>query len=112
MAKVTEDERGCWRPNLVLTNSGYATTNGGKFDHRSVYEMFIGPIPRDFHGKKLPLDHSCRNRWCWNPRHLRPVTRSQNNLLAAITAGGKRQMAYGQLRRARFLHDMVGRDLP
>ncbi|MFJ2662519.1 HNH endonuclease signature motif containing protein [Arthrobacter koreensis] len=43
--------------------------------HRVAYELFSGPIPNG-----LVLDHLCRNRGCFNPNHLEPVTRAVNNL--------------------------------
>jgi hypothetical protein len=46
--------------------------------HNVAYEVFIGPIPE---GKEL--DHICRNRWCWNPDHLEPVTHKQNMMRGA-----------------------------
>ena len=41
--------------------------------HRLAYSLLVGPIPED-----LDLDHLCRNRSCWNPEHLEPVTRAEN----------------------------------
>jgi hypothetical protein len=44
--------------------------------HRLMYRHFVGPIP-----KGLVVDHICENKDCVNPRHLKAVTLSQNNLL-------------------------------
>lgn len=43
--------------------------------HRFSYELLHGPTPAG-----MDLDHKCRNRWCCNPAHLEPVTRSENSL--------------------------------
>lgn len=65
----------CWvvEPNQP---SGYAvTTFRGKTQptHRLAYILWVGEIPED-----LQIDHLCRNRACWNPWHLEPVTRLVN----------------------------------
>jgi len=43
--------------------------------HRVMYENFVGEIP-----KGLVIDHLCRNTLCVNPKHLEPVTVSENYL--------------------------------
>lgn len=44
-----------------------------KLAHRTAYIERHGEVPEGFE-----LDHLCRNRACWNPDHLEPVTRSEN----------------------------------
>ncbi len=52
------------------------TSHRGKYAivHRLGYRLMVGPIPDG-----LTLDHLCRNRACWNPEHLDPVTLQINN---------------------------------
>lgn len=47
--------------------------NGSALVHRIAYELVHGPIPTG-----MDLDHLCRNRACFNPDHLEPVTRGEN----------------------------------
>lgn len=47
-----------------------------------------GPIPPG-----LALDHLCRNKLCVNPRHLEPVTYTENNRRALLARTEKRQRA-------------------
>lgn len=58
--------------------------NGSWVAHRVSYELCVGPVPDG-----LDLDHLCRNRYCVNPFHLEPVTRSEN--LKRGTVGRKKQ---------------------
>lgn len=44
--------------------------------HRIVYAIVYGPIP----GKKQ-VDHTCNNRLCCNPFHLKHVTHKRNQKL-------------------------------
>ena len=46
-----------------------------RYTHRVMYEEVKGPIPFN-----LQLDHLCRNRACFNPDHLEPVTIKENIL--------------------------------
>lgn len=58
------------------TSRGYGQARvGGKTIsvHRTAYEILVGPIPEG-----LQLDHLCRNRACYNPAHLEPVTGTEN----------------------------------
>lgn len=41
--------------------------------HRVAYEFLRGPIPPG-----LEIDHLCRNRACWRPEHLEPVSHLVN----------------------------------
>jgi len=41
--------------------------------HRLAYTLLVGNIPDG-----LQLDHLCRNRLCFNPKHLEPVTCAEN----------------------------------
>lgn len=78
------DENGCHIFNGPCNRGGYGTTgNGGKraFAHRRMYELKVGPIPPD----KFLL-HSCHNRKCVNPDHLRPGTH-QENMQDMVSAG-------------------------
>lgn len=43
------------------------------YAHRRSYELRVGPIPDG-----LVIDHLCSNRWCVEPRHLEPVTHTEN----------------------------------
>lgn len=58
---------------------GYLYTGPGRNQrqlvHRLAYLFLVGPIPD---GKVL--DHLCRNRACFNPDCLEPVTIGENNI--------------------------------
>lgn len=66
----------CWLFNGYIAKNGYGQAKvGGRvvLTHRAVYEVLVGPIPPG-----LQLDHLCRNRACYNPAHLEPVTQQEN----------------------------------
>lgn len=63
----------CWEwPGTVATNGyGLVRDSNRKLRrvHRVSYERLVGAIPAG-----LVIDHLCRNKKCFNPRHLEAVT--------------------------------------
>lgn len=60
------------------TSDGYGAVQLGRrreYVHRVVYETLRGPVPDG-----LELDHLCRQRACYRPDHLEPVTHRENVL--------------------------------
>jgi hypothetical protein len=75
-------ENGCWEyQGHIRKKDGYgaASQSNGDGTYRQVlahtlyYETFIGLVPD---GKIL--HHTCENRSCVNPKHLKPVTRPEH----------------------------------
>lgn len=69
-------DTGCWLYRGYLTRDGYAqirVDGVARGRHVVSYEMFVGPVPAG-----LELDHRCKRRACFNPRHLEPATRREN----------------------------------
>lgn len=68
---------GHWSLATKVNSEGYhvISIGGGEreYGHRTAYRLYVEEVP---HG--LDLDHLCRTRWCVNPAHLEPVTRSEN----------------------------------
>lgn len=70
----------CWLWTAHLTPDGYAETSIGSDNalaHRVFYAWLIAPLPK---GRKMVLDHLCRNRHCCNPCHLELVPSGLNIL--------------------------------
>lgn len=86
-ARLTEhaaaNPDGCWIWEGAVNRWGYGQTtvgNGTKRGrtcvvHRESYERLVGAIPEG-----LQVDHLCRNRRCYNPKHLEPVSIAENVL--------------------------------
>lgn len=67
----------------VLNDKGYGSIWDGRRTvaaHRYAHELFNGPIP---HG--TVIDHTCWNRACVNPEHLRAIPQRNN---ASYRSGG------------------------
>lgn len=78
----------CWNWTASKVGGGYAqfhtnNNSGGykqRYAHRVSWEAVHGPVPGG-----MFLDHTCHNRTCVNPDHMRLVTNKQNqeNLLGS-----------------------------
>lgn len=63
-----------WTGGTVRGGYGHAGYQGKtQVAHRVAYQMLVGPIEPG-----MVLDHTCHNRLCVNPDHLRQVTHKQN----------------------------------
>lgn len=79
----------CWVWGACKLKSGYGKFGIGDrsyLAHRVSYNIFKGKI-----GKKMVIDHACKNKSCVNPDHLREFTVKENttinsNSVAAINA--------------------------
>ena len=76
MRLVSIADTGCWEYSGAKNKNGYSQIRVGSRRptvQRAAYELFVGPIPQG-----MEVDHTCHNRGCVNPEHLRTVTRKQN----------------------------------
>lgn len=72
-----QDSPLCWDWLRSVDRYGYGRYSyQGKYvaAHRLSFTLLIGEIPKD-----RILDHTCFNKSCVNPNHLRPVTHQQNS---------------------------------
>ncbi len=73
-----DDVTGCWVWDAPLNDKGYGSIQANRkvtTVHLAFWRETVGPVPDG-----LELDHLCRNRACFNPAHLEPVTGRVNVL--------------------------------
>lgn len=73
---IINEETGCWDWQQHTNDKGYGQKRVGKrivSAHRHYFETYNGPIPDG-----LEIDHTCHNRACVNPDHLRLASRGNN----------------------------------
>lgn len=72
-----DTESGCWLWTGYVLPNGYGYTyrpgSAREYAHRLSYEDRFGPIDDG-----AQIDHTCHERSCVNPGHLRAVTGAQN----------------------------------
>jgi hypothetical protein len=75
-AKVNKAE-GCWEWTAARVHNGYGVFNlaGNRQQvaHKYSYRLHVGEVQDG-----LDIDHTCHNRACVNPDHLRAITHKQN----------------------------------
>lgn len=72
-----------------------------QYTHILAYELFVGPVPEGFE-----LDHKCRNRACWNPAHLEPVTHAVNVIRGESPYAKKKRQTH-----CKYGHPFAGENL-
>lgn len=115
-ASFTRAANGCWLWNGYVPDGGYALIKvfGEMVSaHRYGFELYKGPIPEG-----AELLHSCDNKPCVNPDHLRPDTHAANMKEAAergLMCSGEAHRQFGKPNpRPRQAHvvRVLGREFP
>jgi hypothetical protein len=89
--RIQEKEGGCWEWDGEMDESYRAITKIGGHHcrvHRLLYTLLVRGI-----GPGMDLHHECRNPWCVNPEHMRPMTRRehQSEHLDLVEARGSKK---------------------
>lgn len=90
---AVKQANGCWLWTGDGTKDGYGTFRPGPghpkhMAHRWAYEQYVGPVPAGMdldhtchtYDSECPGGNDCQHRRCCNPKHLEPVTRSENTI--------------------------------
>lgn len=86
---IREDKYGCWIWQREIGKDGYGRIKykGKKFaTHRLFWGLYYNKIDEldSLREKGLVFRHTCNNKSCCNPKHIKPGTRSENALDSAI----------------------------
>jgi hypothetical protein len=76
LAKIKEDDHGCWVWGGYTDRHGYGQIRiegRSLWVHRATYAIFKRSIPDGYE-----IDHKCKNPSCCNPAHLRAVEMKKN----------------------------------
>jgi hypothetical protein len=87
---IVDPNTGCWNWQDTLLHNGYGRLqqNGKSIKaHRFAYEYYNGSIKEGYF-----ICHSCNNRRCVNPKHLRQDTHSSNMIDMVLSNNGKDQI--------------------
>ena len=106
--KIIETETGCWEWQGSLGSHGYGDlrVDGQHWlVHRFVYSTVIGDIPEG-----LVIWHTCDNRKCCNPSHLRLGTQFQNLMDMTMKGRGNAGSRNGMAKLNREAVELI-RDL-
>lgn len=93
LAKTRRLDSGCleWLGWVAKDGYGHFWLNGKThMAHRAGYILLVGEIPQGYE-----LDHICRFRWCVEPSHLEPVTRTENEHRKPAWAEKRKREANG-----------------